>query len=153
MPACGTVNAGLAAVALLAATALLGIGCAAPLGDRGGLASEAGPPQRPIVRDVVILGRSQGRMNQVRRLLADIEHVRLHSTFSEREALEVIDTVPNLGVVLLGGATSNATRRRIRAHLAQHHPGVTTSEPGRQYRYSDANILNDVRTKIERGIR
>lgn len=100
------------------------------------------------MRDIVILGRSRGRMNQVRRLLGSVEETRLHSAFTEAEALRTIDAVEDLGVVLLGGATSNATRQRIRAHLAAHHPGIQTSEPGRQYRYSDAGIVADVRKKL-----
>ncbi|MDJ0974915.1 MAG: hypothetical protein QNJ98_10685 [Planctomycetota bacterium] len=139
-------------VRLLVLAVLACASCAVPLGERVDLRTDAPAAIQPP-RDVVILGRSQGRMNQVRRLLGGLENVRLLSTFNEAEALRTIDTAENLAVVLLGGATSGATRRRIRAHLAAHHPGVMTSEPGRQYRYSDANILNDVRTKIERRAR
>ncbi len=47
------------------------------------------------------------------------------------------------------GRMDEASRRRIRDELARNHPGVLTSEPGQQYRYSDENIVADIRVKLE----
>ncbi len=102
-------------------------------------------PQAP---SVVVFGKTASRMDEVIRLLRDMGGVSAYGTFSEEEALQLIATVPRLGVVLLGGAVEEDSRLRIRDELARKYPGVLTSEPGQQFAYSDANIVADIRIKL-----
>lgn len=96
-------------------------------------------------RDVVLLGRTEGRMREVLVLLQGVEGVRLHPTYREEDAVERIRALPGLRVVLLGGAIDEPTRTRIRELLRFERPGAVTSEPGVGYPYSDAGIVEDVR--------
>ena len=102
-------------------------------------------PQAP---SVVVLGKTAGRMDEVIRLLRDMGGVSAYGTFTEEEAFQCIATVPRLGAVLLGGAIEEDSRCRIRDELAQNYPGVFTCEPGKQFLYSDENIVADIRVKL-----
>ena len=104
--------------------------------------------QDPQAPSLVVFGRTAGRMDEVISLLRDMGGVSAYGAFTEEEALQRIATVPRLGVVLLGGAVDEDSRRRIRDVLTRNHPGVLTSEPGQQYPYSDENIIADVRMKL-----
>ena len=102
-------------------------------------------PQAP---SVVVVGKTASRMDEVIRLLRDIGGVSAYGTFTEEEALQLIATVPRLGVVLLGGAVEEDSRLRIRDELARNHPGVLTCEPGQQFPYTDKNLIADIRMKL-----
>jgi epsilon-lactone hydrolase len=102
-------------------------------------------PQAPTL---VVFGKTAGRMDEVIRLLRDMGGVSAYGSFTEAEALQRIATSPRLGAVLLGGGVEEASRLRIREELARNQPGVLTSEPGKQYLYSDENIVADVRAKL-----
>jgi hypothetical protein len=102
----------------------------------------------PQALSVVVFGKTTGRMDEVIRLLRDMGGVSAYGAFTEAEALQRIATLPGLGAVLLGGGVEEASRLRIREELARNHPGVLTSEPGKQYLYSDENIVEDVRAKL-----
>jgi hypothetical protein len=97
---------------------------------------------------VVLYGRTAGRMDEVVRLVRDLGGVSAFGAFTEEELFARIATVPRLRVVLFGGGIDAAARARARAHLATHAPGVTISEPGFGYPYSDANIAADLRAKL-----
>ncbi len=113
----------------------------------GGLLKDTVAPD-PDAPSIVVFGKTAGRMDEVIRLLRDLGGVSAYGAFTEEEALARIAGVPRLRLVLLGGAVEDASRRRIRAELSKHHPGVPTSEPGVRYPYSDENIRADVRAKL-----
>lgn len=102
-------------------------------------------PQAP---SVVVLGKTAARMDEVIRLLRDMGGISAYGTFTEEEALQRIDTVQRLGAVLLGGAIEEETRLRVRNELALRNPAVPTCEPGKQFAYSDENIVADIRMKL-----
>lgn len=68
--------------------------------------------------------------------------------FSEDEGLSKLSTSEKVDLVLTGGRYSEDQRIRIRAYLKEHFPGVATTEPGYQYPYDNAEILQDIIKKF-----
>lgn len=98
---------------------------------------------------VVLFGGSPERMNEVVSILRDaLKTVTAIGNFSEEEGLERLGTLKKVDLVLIGGRYSEQQRIRIRNYVKNHFPGVSTTEPGYQYPYDNAEILKDIRAKL-----
>ncbi|UPT67449.1 MAG: hypothetical protein M0D57_01830 [Sphingobacteriales bacterium JAD_PAG50586_3] len=71
-----------------------------------------------------------------------------YGAFSEEEGMELLNTYPNLQLVLIGGRYTNEQRVRIRNYVATHMTNVKLTEPGHDYPYENTAILNDIKEKL-----
>ena len=98
---------------------------------------------------MVLFGGNPMRMNEVVSMIRDsLKSVTAIGNFSEEEGLQKLNTLKKVDLVLIGGRYSEEQRIRIRNYLKEHFPGVVTTEPGYQYPYDNAEILKDIRSKI-----
>lgn len=99
---------------------------------------------------MVLFGGNPDRMNEVVTMIRDsLKTVTAIGNFSEEEGLERLDKMKKVDLVLIGGRYSEEQRIRIRKYLKQHFPGVATTEPGYQYPYDNAKILEDIKRKLQ----
>ena len=98
---------------------------------------------------MVIFGGNPERMNEVVSMIRDsLKTVTAIGNFSEDEGLSKLSTLEKVDLVLIGGRYSEEQRVRIRSYLKRHFPGVATTEPGYQYPYDNAEILEDIKKKL-----
>ncbi len=98
---------------------------------------------------IVLFGGNPERMNEVVLLIKNnLKTVTAIGSFSEEEGLQRLTTLKKVDLILIGGRYSEEQRIRIRNYLKEHFPGVVTTEPGYQYPYANAEILKDIRSKI-----
>ncbi len=98
---------------------------------------------------MVLFGGHPQRMNEVVSMIRDsLKTVTAIGNFSEEEGLQKLSTLRKVDLVLIGGRYSEEERIRIRNYIAEHFPGVSTTEPGYQYPYDNTAILNDIRIKL-----
>lgn len=98
---------------------------------------------------MVLFGGSPDRMNEVVTMIRDsLKKVTAIGNFSEEEGLERLKKMKKVDLVLIGGRYTEAQRIRIRKYVEQHFPGVATTEPGYQYPYDNAKIIEDIKKKL-----
>ena len=98
---------------------------------------------------MVLFGGNRERMHEVVTMLRDsLKTVTAIGHFSEEEGLKKLGTLKRVDLVLIGGRYSEEQRVRIRTYVKEHFPGRTTTEPGYQYPYDNAEILKDIRSKL-----
>jgi hypothetical protein len=99
---------------------------------------------------ILLFGGNPERMNEVVSMIRDsIQKVTAIGNFSEEEGLDRLSKMDKVDLVLIGGRYSEDERIRIRKYLKEHFPGVATTEPGYQYPYDNAEILKDIRLKLD----
>lgn len=98
---------------------------------------------------MVIFGGNPHRMNEVVSMLKiTFDNLTIIGNFSEEEGIEKLKQLKKVDLVLIGGRYSEEQRIRIRAFVKQHIPAAQTTEPGYDYAYDNAEILKDIRTKL-----
>jgi hypothetical protein len=102
-------------------------------------------PNAPMM---VIFGGSPNRMNEVISLIKQVGGITVYGAFSEEEGLALLNTHPNLQLVLIGGRYTNEQRIRIRNYVATHLPNTKLTEPGHDYPYDNTFILKDIKEKL-----
>jgi vacuolar-type H+-ATPase subunit F/Vma7 len=105
-----------------------------------------GSPQAPVV---VLFGGSPYRRDEVIKLLTQIGDLTVHGTLSEEEGMAKIEELDRkVDLVLIGGRYSDEQRERIQKWLTENIPGVVLSQPGVEYSYSNENIQQDIKQKL-----
>ena len=102
-------------------------------------------PNAPVM---VIFGGSPHRMNEVISHIKQVGGITVYGAFSEEEGLALLNTHPNLQLVLIGGRYTNEQRVRIRNHVANNLPNTKLTEPGHDYPYDNNFILKDIKEKL-----
>jgi hypothetical protein len=99
------------------------------------------PGQAPTI---VVLGKTAGRMREVMALIDQTGRFQKHAHYTEASATAAIRRLPEVDILLLGGAVEEPVRMRLRRLLKTLHPAARISEPGVAYDYSDRNIARDL---------
>ena len=98
---------------------------------------------------MVLFGGNPERMNEVVSMIRDnLKTVTAIGNFSEEEGIQRLARMKKVDLVLIGGRYDEEQRKRIRKYLKEHFPGVATTEPGYQYPYDNAEILEDIKRKL-----
>lgn len=103
-------------------------------------------PSAPVV---VIFGGNPHKRHHVVTLIEALGAVTVYGTLSEEEGKNLLQFLPKVNYVLIGGRYSDEQRVRIRKFTAELWPEAYTSEPGIEYPYADEGILNDLIVKLK----
>lgn len=98
---------------------------------------------------MVIFGGNTEMRNHVVNMIEDYGKVTVHAALSEEEGISLLDSLPKVQFVLIGGRYSMEQRIRIKKITAEKWPRAFTSEPGIDYTYGDDGVLNDLKTKLK----
>ncbi|MBC7935523.1 MAG: hypothetical protein H7Y86_09260 [Rhizobacter sp.] len=98
---------------------------------------------------IVIFGGSPIRREEVLKLIESIEiEITAYGVLSEEEGLEMLQTLPHVNLVLIGGRYTTDQRFRIKNFLIKLMPKALITEPGWDYPYNNDNIKEDVIKKL-----
>lgn len=103
-------------------------------------------PQAPVV---LLFGGSPDRRHQVIKLISEIGELTIYGALNEEEGIRFLKELSKVDLVLIGGAYTDEQRQRIRQYIAHNNPNIKITEPGIQYQYSNVNIQNDIKAKLE----
>jgi hypothetical protein len=96
-------------------------------------------------QNMVILGGSEYRRDEIIRLLMPLDGLNIFGTLSEKEGLQKLGVLPNTAIVMIGGAYSEAERVRIRKFVHENLPDAKMTEPGYHYPYSNQAIFESIK--------
>lgn len=102
-------------------------------------------PAAPVM---VLFGGNPHRMNEVITMLKQAGGITAFGAFSTAEGLALLQNTPQATLVLIGGRYSAAEREEIRNYIAANRPTVKITEPGHDYPYENALILQDIKQKL-----
>lgn len=103
-------------------------------------------PNAPVM---VIFGGSPIRREEVLNLIKSIAlDITAYGVLSEEEGLQLLQTLPQVSLVLIGGRYTQEQRFRIKKIIADKLPNTAITEPSWDYPYSNDNIKEDVIKKI-----
>jgi hypothetical protein len=102
-------------------------------------------PNAPIM---VIFGGNPAMRHQVVSMLAEFNKVTVYAALSEKEGLELLQKLPKVDFVLIGGRYTEEQRIRIRKFVKENLPNTFTSEPGIDYPYGDEGVKKDLIKKL-----
>lgn len=98
---------------------------------------------------VVLFGGNPNRRDEVIRLLKPLKTVTIYGALSEEDGMRKISDLEKVDLVLIGGRYSDEQRIRIRSMVKTNLPTAKITEPGYDYPYSNEEILNDVKSKLQ----
>lgn len=102
-------------------------------------------PAAPVM---ILFGGNPHRMNEVITMLKQAGGITAYGAFSTAEGLSLLQNTPQAVLVLIGGRYSMAEREEIRNYIAANRPTVKITEPGHDYPYDNALILQDIKQKL-----
>lgn len=102
-------------------------------------------PAAPVM---IIFGGNPYRMNEVITMLKLTGGITAYGAFSTAEGLALLQNTPQAALVVIGGRYSMAEREEIRNYIATNRPMVKITEPGHDYPYDNAFILQDIKQKL-----
>lgn len=102
-------------------------------------------PQAPVV---VLFGGNPLRRDEVLRLIGQTVNVTAYGTLSEDEGMRLLNSLPRVDLVLIGGRYSPQQRQRIANYLQQHWPHTRLTQPGWDYPYDNREIQKDILKKL-----
>ncbi|TAE65733.1 MAG: hypothetical protein EAY68_06495, partial [Bacteroidetes bacterium] len=97
---------------------------------------------------LVLFGGNPHRRDEVIRQMMTLPHVSIYGTLSEEEGIEKLKNLPKVDLVLIGGRYDDTQRVRIRTFVKTNLPHTPITEPGYDYPYENAAILNEVKQKL-----
>lgn len=97
---------------------------------------------------IVLYGGSPHRRHQVIMSLSQLGDITVYGALNEEGGNIMVEDLPKVDLVLIGGAYTEDERVRIKQLLRLKRPNTKITEPGKSYIYSDANIRADVKPKL-----
>lgn len=97
---------------------------------------------------IVLFGGNPYRRDEVIKLVQSIGDITIYGTLSEEEGFARIKTLPNVGLVLIGGRYFEEQRIRIRKFVKEELPNAKITEPGIDYPYENEAIIKDIKSKL-----
>jgi hypothetical protein len=101
-------------------------------------------PRDTNTKTILLIGGSIIRRQEIVSLLQPLQNLLVYGALSEAEAMEKLQSLPQVNIVLIGGRYSEAERVRIRAFIKQNYPAIEITEPGYQYPYSNEAIFGNI---------
>jgi hypothetical protein len=98
---------------------------------------------------VVLFGGNPNRLDEVIRLLMQLNTLTIYGSLSEEDGMRKIKELKKVDLILIGGKYSNEQRMSIRSFVKAKLPNTKITEPGYDYPYSNDGILNDVLSKLQ----
>ncbi|MBC7934149.1 MAG: hypothetical protein H7Y86_02140 [Rhizobacter sp.] len=103
-------------------------------------------PEAPVM---VIFGGSPIRRAEVLNLIKSIDaDITAYGVLSQEEGLQLLQSLPLVSLVLIGGRYTEDQRFAIKQFIADKLPHTAVTEPGWAYTYNDENIKKDLTKKL-----
>jgi organic radical activating enzyme len=99
-------------------------------------------------RTVLLFGGNPERRHEIIELLQPLKNVSVHGALSEEEGMELLQMLPKVDVVLIGGRYTDEQRIRIRSFIFKNYPEIRITEPGVDYPYSNDTIFTHIQYLI-----
>lgn len=99
----------------------------------------------PDAKVLVLFGGNPLRRDEIIRHLKTLSQLTIIGTLSEEEGLAVIRDLPKTDMVLIGGRYNAEQRERIKSYLTKTYPHIKVTEPGLDYPYEEARIIQTIR--------
>lgn len=103
----------------------------------------------PHARVLVLFGGNPHRRDAVIRHLSSMGSISIYGSLSEEEGYALIDRLPKVDLILIGGRYDEAQRKRILAFAAHRNPFIPVTQPGIDYPYTEENIYQQVKKILQ----
>lgn len=98
---------------------------------------------------LVLFGGNPLRRDEVIRHLKTVTDLSIIGTLLEEEGIKVIQELPKVDLVLIGGRYTTEQRFRIKTFIAENYPHIKVTEPGIEYPYDEEMIKNQVQKLMQ----
>jgi hypothetical protein len=95
-------------------------------------------------KTLLLFGGNVERRHEIISLMQSLTNLSVYGALSEEEGMEMLQQLPKVDLVLIGGRYSDEQRIRIRTFLQNNYPATQLTEPGVDYAYSNEAIFKTV---------
>jgi hypothetical protein len=92
-------------------------------------------------KSLLLFGGNVERRHEIISLLQPLTNLSVHGALSEEEGIAMLQSLPKVDIVLIGGRYTEEQRTRIRKFINTNYPAIIITEPGVHYMYSNENIF------------
>jgi hypothetical protein len=96
-------------------------------------------------KTLLLFGGNVERRHEIISLLQPITSLSVHGALSEEEGIAMLQSLPSIDIVLIGGRYTEEQRIRIRKLVHTNYPAITITEPGVDYMYSNEAIFTTIK--------
>lgn len=98
----------------------------------------------PEAKVLVLFGGNPLRRDEMIRHLRVIPDLSIIGTLSEEEGIRVIENLPRVDLILIGGRYTPQQRLSIKNFINQYYPHIKITEPGVEYPYDENLTLQNI---------
>jgi hypothetical protein len=92
-------------------------------------------------KTLLLFGGNVERRHEIISLLQPLTNLSVHGALSEEEGMKMLQTLPQVDIVLIGSRYTEEQRIRIRKFIRAQYPNIRITEPGVDYMYSNEAIF------------
>jgi hypothetical protein len=94
-----------------------------------------------LVNHIVLFGGNEIRRQEIIDLIHTIDNkIEVYGALNEEEGMQMLQLLPKIDIVLIGGRYTSEQRKRIENFIISHLPNTKITQPGFDYEYSNENI-------------